>query len=341
MGGMERASSNLANYFASQGYKVKYVAMFRLPRFFTLTESIQYAEPEQTFSTLPILQTVLRIRKETRSYKPDTVLVFNKFFSALTVLALVGCGVPIYISERSSPLYKWKTKIRIFNRLAFFINHPSGIIAQTSIAATYQRKYFGNTIPIAIIHNATKPVILIPGIIKKKQILAVGRLTDYLKGFDRLIEAFSQVKADDWKLVIAGGDEQGAHLKMQARALGIANDRIEFLGQVKDMDLLYQQSEIFVIPSRSEGFPNALCEAMTAGVACISFDFIAGPADLIEDGVNGYLVKEGDIQALTDKIQFVIENADVRKGMGANAAKIIDKLREEVIGEKFLDFIFP
>ncbi len=134
MGGMERASTTIANFFASKGYKVLYIAIFNHPRFLELDHSVIYSEPEKPFIKLPILKTITRIRREIKAFDPSTVLVYSKFFAALTVLANFRLNYPIYISERSSPLYKWPIHLRIFNRLAFYVKSPTGIIAQTNIA---------------------------------------------------------------------------------------------------------------------------------------------------------------------------------------------------------------
>src|SRR5690606_2343592 len=135
---------------------------------------------------------------------------------------------------------------------------------QTAIAATYQKKIYGEKIPIRVIPNALRPVTLYPEIRRKKWILAVGRFGDPLKGFDRLIKAFSKIHAHDWYLVFAGGDRDGEALKTLANELGVL-ERVLFLGKVIDLDRIYAEAGIFVIPSRSEGFPNALCEALAAG----------------------------------------------------------------------------
>ena len=120
--------------------------------------------------------------------------------------------------------------------------------------------------------------------------------------------------------------------------LGILN-RIEFLGQVKDLDPVYAKASIFVIPSRSEGFPNALCEAMAAGLACIAFDFIAGPRDIINHGYDGIIVEDGNINELAIAIDGMIEDKSTRENFGKKAEALQERLSAEVIGEKMMDFV--
>jgi glycosyltransferase involved in cell wall biosynthesis len=93
------------------------------------------------------------------------------------------------------------------------------------------------------------------------------------------------------------------------------------------------------LPSRSEGFPNALIEAMAAGVASVSFDINAGPSDIINHGKNGLLVPDGHIHAMADNIQMLIDDEKYRFQLGKEAEKIKEKLSLKEIGKQFEDFI--
>ena len=339
MGGMERASCNIANALNNLNNEVLFLSIFKQERFFKLNEKIKFSEPKGDMNTkkLNMLKTILWIRKEVRKYNPDVVLVYNNFYSSIAMLALSGTHYPVFISDRASPLFNWPKHIKLFNAVVFRLFRPKGVIAQTNIAKQYQRRFFSKKVPIKVIPNMVREIKNYD-LHKKNQVLAVGRLGDYLKGFDRLIDAFSLVKTD-WKLVIAGGDENGEYLKKQARELNILN-RIEFLGQVKDIDKIYTESKIFVIPSRSEGFPNALCEAMAAGLACISYDFIAGPRDIIENNIDGFIVEDGNLENLADKITYLINNSNIREEVGDKAKESIKKLKANNIANMTMRFLF-
>lgn len=340
MGGIERASSTIANYAAAQGYEVMYLAIFKHPRFFELHPSIVYNEPTDgtNVSKLDILKTITRMRREIKMYNPDTILAYNKFYASLALIALTGTRRKIFISERSSPFYKWPAKIELINKIAVFFKKPTGIIAQTSVAAKHQAKRYGN-IPVKVIPNAVREINVYPEIQRKKIILAVGRFGDTLKGFDRLVEAFALVADKEWKLVFAGGEaDESPELTARASDLAVL-DNIVFLGKVAEIDKMYAEAGIFVIPSRSEGFPNALAEAMTAGVPCVSYDFCAGPRDIITPGVDGILVEEGNIEALGDAINKLIHDEEARKKLGAKAAEGAQRYNESKIGKQVIDFI--
>ncbi|SHE64373.1 Glycosyltransferase involved in cell wall bisynthesis [Psychroflexus salarius] len=338
MGGMERASVNTANGLHDQNCEVIFLSLFKKEHFFKLNPKIKLIEPEGfNITSLSFMKSISWIRKEVKAYKPDSVIVFNKLYGALVALALKGIDIPFYLSERSSPLFHWKFPFNIINKVAYEINPPQGVIAQTQIAADYQKKYFKKS-EVKVIPNILRSIEVFPEIQREYHILAVGRLNDYLKGFDLLLEAFTLLNNQTWELHIAGGDENGEALKQQASKLGIS-DRVKFLGKVKNIDPVYAKAGLFVIPSRSEGFPNALAEAMAAGCCCVAFDFIAGPRDMITDNKNGVIVPEGDIRALAIAMDDLIKNANKRHTLGENAQQIKIKLNQKVIIERIKQFI--
>lgn len=338
MGGIERASSNTANGLSELGAKVYFLSLFKKEAFFKLNEGIEIIEPQGFNKTkLSLFKSILWIRKEVKRVNPEHILVFNKFYGAITALALLGTKYPYFLSERSSPLFVWRQPMRAINKFAFSIKPPKGVIAQTNIAAEYQRKYFKKT-EVIVIPNSVREVQLFPEIKREKVILAVGRLNDYLKGFDLLLESIALIKNQEWQLHIAGGDENGETLKQQAEKLGIRH-RVKFLGAVKEIDRCYAYAGIYVIPSRSEGFPNALAEAMAAGCCCVAFDFVAGPRDLISHNNNGIIIPESDIHAMAKTIDELILDDKKRVLLGKNAMVIREKLNKSVIVEKIKTFI--
>lgn len=340
MGGMERASVNLANTLAKNGVRVTYIAFFRQTHFFQLHEKIMLHEPSGFNETsLDIYRTIPWLRKTIKDTNPDKVLVFNKLYSAFTVLALIFTKYPVYISERSSPLYRWPRIQEWIARITFSLLKPRGILAQTNIAAQYQKKYYGDKVEIKVIPNAVRKIQYFPEIPREKIILAVGRLNDPLKGFDRLLQAFAKIDSSGWILQIAGGTLEEDPKLLEIYQKNNLQGRVQFLGKIAEMDRLYAKAGMFVIPSRSEGFPNALCEAMAAGVPCLSFDFIAGPRDIIQDGVDGFIVEDGNLDALGEKIIFLINEPEIRKTIGEKAVQNMKRFEAEKINHQIMDFL--
>lgn len=337
MGGLERAMSNLGNYFNSKGYKVYYIVLYRFDKFYELDNGIELIEPDFSYNVskwIYYLKLLSYIKAKVKQCNPDTVLSFGDYHNAVVLFALKGSKYPVYISDRSSPNKNFGRFFTKFKKWTY--SNSAGVIAQTERAAAQKRKMLGNNFNITIVPNAIRAVTRYD-IAREKHILGVGR-HHKVKGLDMLIEAFALLDTE-WKLVLAGGrGPETDNLKAQAEALGIAS-KITFLGDVKDIDKVYASAGIFVLSSRSEGFPNALCEAMAAGLPCISFDIVAGPADIITNGVNGILVPPTNTKELAAQIQALILNQDLRNKLGAEASKLQQELSMQSSGDKFLNFI--
>jgi glycosyltransferase involved in cell wall biosynthesis len=125
----------------------------------------------------------------------------------------------------------------------------------------------------------------------RRKVIGVGRL-EHEKGFDRLVDAFAEVahRHPQWDLELHGEGSQSEWLRGRVTALGL-NDRVRFPGWTRPIWPALASADLFVLPSRYEGFPSALLEAMAAGVPSIAVDCPSGPRAIIRDGVDGLLVK--------------------------------------------------
>lgn len=152
-----------------------------------------------------------------------------------------------------------------------------------------------------------------------KRIISIGRYA-YQKGYDLLLRAWAEIEKDfpDWQLTIYGMGNQD-HLRSQMRNLGIDSDRCLLNGPVNDVTKEYLNSSLFVLPSRFEGFGLVVIEAMSCGVPVVSFNCPMGPDEIITDGEDGFLVPVGDIHALADKLQTLMQDDDLRKKFSETA----------------------
>ena len=148
---------------------------------------------------------------------------------------------------------------------------------------------------------------------REKSVLAVGRLHEQ-KGFDLLLQAWKVIeqKHPEWTLRIVGEGPKHSELEKQIRDLELKH--VCLAGRTENMAKEYVEASIFVLSSRYEGLPLVLAEAMWCGTPCVSFDCPHGPAELLADE-RGWLAPNGDIEALTAQIEYVIahpEEADLR-----------------------------
>lgn len=169
-----------------------------------------------------------------------------------------------------------------------------------------------------------------------KRVIAVGRL-DYQKGFDRLIMAWEKVceSMPDWRLDIFGQGEWKDMLQKMIDERGLQNC-VRLNDPTKNIGEEYAESSMLVMSSNYEGFPMVMIEAMACGLPAVSFDFQCGPKDIIRHGVNGLLVKNGDIQGLADAMMTLMGDEAFRKQMSVEARMVTETYSEEKVMGKWV-----
>lgn len=193
--------------------------------------------------------------------------------------------------------------------------------------------YWGALPNIIVIPNAAMPMgnALSDG--STKRVIAVGRL-DYQKGFDRLIQAWEIVQEHEsfkeWRLDIFGQGEWQDMLQDMIDKVGLShnthiNKPTNAIGEE------YANSSLIVMTSNYEGFGMVLVEAMACGVPAIAFDCKCGPKDIINEGINGLLIKEGDINGLAEAMMKLMTDKDYRMFLSGNARKVTAAYSEEAV----------
>ncbi len=155
-----------------------------------------------------------------------------------------------------------------------------------------------------------------------KKVIAVGRLHKQ-KGFDYLIDAWQLIHQSypDWALEIYGEGGQRNVLQAQIDRLGLT-DAVFLKGKTDDIVSKYISSSIFVLSSRDEAFGLVITEAEACGLPIVTFDCPSAPAELVEEGVNGYVVSLGDTKGLAKKVMTLIENDELRRKMGKESVRV-------------------
>jgi glycosyltransferase involved in cell wall biosynthesis len=172
----------------------------------------------------------------------------------------------------------------------------------------------------------------------KPSILMVGRLVPQ-KNYPMMFRALKKLEPGlDAHLFILGKGPIEADLKKLAQEYEIAN-QITFMGYNDNPFKYMSKCSVFVLSSNHEGMPGVLIQAMACGAACVSTDCHTGPADLIEDGINGRLVKTDDDSALTSVLMELIKNRTQARKLGQQAQQSVDKYHMQAGINSYISFL--
>lgn len=337
-GGAERVISTLANNFAQMpDLEVHLVCLIQGKLFYSLDSKVSLHLPNFNYEFYPryiaYIKVYFYLRHKLKKVKPQSYLSFGGRYNSLCILAGLGLKSKSFISDRSRPGISYGTLFDLLNRHLYPFAH--GIIAQTNKAKHFHLSQFkhnnikiiGN--PISDFHDSSHT--------KKNVILNVGRFIPS-KNQKLLIDIFDEVNPENWELWFAGNGPLWDSSIKHANSLK-SSDKIKFLGNTADMKSLYNTAKIFAFTSTSEGFPNALGEAMAAGCACVSYDCIAGPSDLIDDGNNGFLIPLNDKSLFKYRLnQMMQPEFDLNK-MRTAAVESLKKFSIDVISRKTLKLL--
>lgn len=344
-GGAERVVTNLSNYLSKDNNEISIVtSVAKEKSYYKINDEVKiYGLDEknknENFLTKNINR-IMRLNDIIKNINPDVIVSFLPEPSyRVLFLKLLNRKLKVIVSVRNDPKIEYKNKI---NRLVMKILYPlaDGFVFQTQEAKEYFNKKIQDK--SVIIPNPLNEEFIHAIINKNKNkvIINVGRLEEQ-KNQEMLIKAFSEVckKHPEYKLVIYGEGSLREKLTNLISKLDLQN-KVFLPGNVDDVIEKLNEAEIFVLSSHYEGMPNALMEAMAMGVACISTDCpCGGPKFLIRQNENGILIKNDDYMELSEKIEYLVENENVRDKISSNATKIREDLNPIKINLSWKQFI--
>ncbi len=329
-GGAERVASTLSNAWTARGDKVILMPTFsgRGECFYQLSPKVRLVFLADLVSirkrtAWSMLVRLFALRRFINKEKPDVIISFLPNVNLAAIVASIGLGVPVIVSERNdrfaSPLSGlWKFLCRITYPFA------SGFVVQTQALA---QKYVSSGQRFRLIRVIPNPLpermscFQMRAACKKKRVLGVGRLVNQ-KQFDLLIEMFKNLPSihSSWSLRIVGEGPLRGVLQQQINDSGLV-DRIELSGLSLNITEELANSDIFVSSSKHEGFPNALLEAMAVGLPCVTFDCPVGPREISLNGDIAVLVPLNDQRTFEFELNRLMLDADLRSTLG-NSARI-------------------
>jgi GalNAc-alpha-(1->4)-GalNAc-alpha-(1->3)-diNAcBac-PP-undecaprenol alpha-1,4-N-acetyl-D-galactosaminyltransferase len=340
-GGAERVISMMANYWANKGWQISLLTFDdgTEPPFYDLDSQISHIplgiagySPNPIVGIWNNLTRIQELRTAIIKSKPNVVISFMHQANEIVLLATRWLSIPVIVSERNDPTSQ--TTGKIWKQLRQW-TYPlaNRIVVQTKRAGDYFSSKLQER--IIIIPN---PVLLPPDakelsdrLLGERSLIAMGRLVPQ-KGFDLLLEAMAKLKDryPKWTLTILGEGGLRSQLESLCNKLGLG-DRVHLLGRVKNPYEFLKQADIFIMSSRFEGFPNALCEAMACGLPVISTDCPNGPGEIIRDGVDGILVPNEDISALATAMERLMYDETERRSLGDRAKEVIERFGLEKV----------
>ncbi len=335
-GGAERTTAELALALVERGHEVAVMTLaspekdhYRLdPRIGRIALDLIWNSSSLWQSVAGNIRRSRMIRGAVTSYRPDLVISFIQQNNVRMLAALAGSRLPVIVSERIDPRRHavgraWRLARRLLYPMAARLVVQTESVARWAVGIVPGRRvrvvpnFVRELPPAAYTGRATD------------ELLAVGRL-DHQKGFDLLLRAFaaSEFARAGARLVILGEGPERRALETLAQELKIA-ERVLLPGVVRDPETWMARCAVFVLPSRYEGFPNALLEAMAMGCPVIAADCGSGPREMVQDGENGLLVPPEDVSALAQALDRLWRDAALRARLGAAAVEVRERFSKE------------
>lgn len=329
-GGTERMTAYLSNSFLEYNE----VSILSLNNnngkvFFELNSKINHIFLRRKNMICQILQ----IRNHLKLNKIDVIINVDTGMGIFGILSSVLMKNKVITWEHSNYYNNWDSKIFPYLR-NFAAKYSDYLVVLTE---KDKINYLNNIRSLKSIEVIPNPIVKQNFFYKKnsKIILSAGSLYD-IKGYDLAIEVAMQIfkKHPDWKWIICGEGPERKKLEELIKKSKL-EDNVILKGIVKNMEEEYKRSSIFVLTSKIEGLPMVLLEAKSWGLPMVSFDIMTGPSDIIDNGINGYLVEPYNINTMISKINELIENENIRFLFSKNSYIGLERFEEQYILDKW------
>ena len=339
-GGTQRVLTRLANDWATRGLRVCVVTLagsagdkYELhPAVDRVALNSGGASRSKIVALISNARRLFRLRRALRLTNAPVIVSFLTTTNVLTILAAAGLAARVVVSERNDPEkqrlpWPWP----LLRRWSYSYAHV--VTANTRGALEWLRGFVPAPKLLLVPNPVSRPQVAVCHGGRKKVILTVGQLS-HQKAQDILLKAYAEVieNAPEWRLTIVGDGPEKPRLHELASLLGIA-DRVHWIEWTDDVDSLYRSSGIFVLPSRYEGAPNALLEAMSHGLPVIVTNASPGPLEYVLDDATGLVVSPDDVNQLAEALQKLATNEELRQRLGASARSKVVQFDMDAVEE--------
>lgn len=341
-GGAEHVLTNLAANFVKKNHEVSITSYEKRPQFYKVDSEIKVHRicHKEKNKLMEFCQDLKDTRLQLKERKADVAISFLSRCNFMLILAGAASRTKIVVCDRNNLRKKYPPYIFWFSCGLYAF--ADAVCVQTQEMKSFypaflQKKMFVLENPL----DFEEMQMQCGGddIVKANTVISIGRL-EKQKDFSTLIRAFGKAVLEfpGWALNIYGQGEKRQELQDLIEDLKL-KDHVKLCGVTHTPFLEMKKSKIFVLSSFFEGFPNVLCEAMHAGLPCIATNCECGPAELIDDGENGFLVPVGDVDEMAEKLKLLMEKEELREQIGKKAEFSTQRLESNLICEQWLKMI--
>ena len=336
-GGAQRVLILLANALVQKGYHINIVT-FNAPDIFVADKRVGRVRLHEGKIKNHKLRAIYNLIKyySKKEKRPAIIISFLTSTNFISIPVAKLFGIKIIASEHINYL-RSDSVVDNFTR-KYLYRYDNFLTVLTKFDVPYYQKFKAK--PVVMPNPSSFVPLQKDNMIRKKVILAVGSLNRYEhKGFDNLLYILKPILEEfpEWRLKILGkGDKGMNYLKNLSIELQIEKN-IEFAGFKSNVSEIMQQSSIFILSSRYEGLPMVLIEAMSQGMACIAYDCITGPSDIIKNGYDGLLIDNQNREAMRAGLAKLIGDNTLRKKLASNAIHSINRYQIDNIVKKWED----
>ena len=355
-GGMERVLANKTNYLVALGHEIIVITTDQQGRssYFPFDKAVRFYDlgvNYQDHAGLGIWKKTNSFFRKQRLHKSRLTqlllelradIVVSMFDQDVSFLYKIKDGsakvLEIHFSRFKRLQYGRKGIWRMMDRIRSKQDKYLASRYERFVVLTEEdRGYWGDMSNIAVIPNANSFVPAGLADTDCQRAIAVGRL-DEQKGFDELLSVWQLVKDTypDWHLDIYGKGPLQDSLQKQIEEYGL-REQIRLREPVQDIEFEYKTSAFLIMTSRYEGLPMSLLEAQACGLPLIAYACKCGPRDVIKEGENGFLIPEGDRQAMVSQTIKLMDNSALRKQMGKRAKEMSENFSEEKVMAQWLN----
>ena len=350
MGGVERIISGKANMLTEMGHDVSIITTDQQgrPPYFKINDKIKcydlginYSENKRRGLIKKLFYFFYnsylhkkRLEKLLIELRAD--IVISTFFNEMAFLPQIKDGSkkivefhfsrPMFRITRRKNIMGYVDKFMMSQNIKTLRKYDRFVVLSQEDAQNW--KELNN---VSVINNVCTIGIVERAKLEEHRVISVGRY-EFQKGFDRLINSWALIaqQVPDWTLHIFGEGSLRPVLTKQIQDLHLENS-VFLDGATNDINKELSKSSIVAFTSNYEGFPMAIIEVESAGLPVVSFDAPCGPKDIIRDGEDGFLVKNGDVKSLSERLLSLMQNYELRKEMGEKAFENSKRFTPEVI----------